>query len=160
MWCQGSGHGAEQPGTHGCARVGCSQHTQGAQAVPGSRRLPGKCPKGRDGQGCATALPGTLCPPAARGASPAPVLPGDCHWAAAALLSEFPQLQDSSTSLWGVGWMGKGTAVGVSLEHVVLFRGQILCWGITCCALLKDIPAGGACTSQAAPGRGVGLVML
>lgn len=124
---QGSGEGAVAA-WHTLAHMGCSQHTQGAQAVPGSRRLPGKCPRGRDGQGCAPcparkALP-TCCQLlfcSAWGLSP---------WAAAGVLSEFTgwrefpgQPEASSTSMWdeeGAGWVGKGTAVGVSLEHSVL----------------------------------------
>lgn len=41
-----------------------------------------------------------------------------------------------------VGLTGKGTAAGASLEHIVLLcpRGQILCWDITFCPLLK-VPA-------------------
>lgn len=107
------GREQREPGTRGCARMGCSQHTQGAQAGPGSRRLPGKCPKGRDGQGCAPCPVRNALPMCCQ-AQPSSRLwlllcscLGCSHCAAAVFLSkftglrEFPsQLQESSTSLW------------------------------------------------------------
>lgn len=111
-WCQGSawhtwvctcGLLPAHPGCTGSARVG---------------RLPGKCPEGRDGQGCAP------CPARkalARAASPAQLQLGTASLCSSRGWREFP---GKAAHPCGMAGSREGHGCSVSLEHPLLCSPQ------------------------------------
>lgn len=112
----GAGRGARaQPGTRGCARVGCSQHTQAAQAVPGRGDSQENALRAGMARAVLPALPGRLLP-----AQPS------SSWALPPCAAAGAGGNSLGKQHIPVGWQGagKGTAA-------------VSAWSIPSCALLK-----------------------